>query len=272
MKLRPRFETQQWAKDNFCGSSLGDRRRSERLVTMARQIADRPAATLPKIGEDWGGAKGIYRLLDREEATLQSVTQPHRRRVTSQEGKFLILSDTTHVGFGKQRQLPDAGPISVGSNKGFLLHSGLLIDTSDHSLVGLAGQVSHVRNSSSHQKSKTGKWRESEMWAELITQAGPPPAGSQYIHVCDSAADNFDVFCTVTQLNSDFIVRVGRLHRHVEVNGEKTPLSTAVSAAQELGTYELQIARGNGRKARTARRLGLTREGLYKKMKRLGIE
>jgi transcriptional regulator with PAS, ATPase and Fis domain len=32
------------------------------------------------------------------------------------------------------------------------------------------------------------------------------------------------------------------------------------------------LANNGGRKARTARRLGLTREGLYKKMKRLGVE
>jgi DNA-binding NtrC family response regulator len=31
------------------------------------------------------------------------------------------------------------------------------------------------------------------------------------------------------------------------------------------------LANNGGRKARTAQRLGLTREGLYKKMKRLGI-
>jgi hypothetical protein len=43
-----------------------------------QMVANRPAATLPKIGEEWGGAKGIYRLLDRPEATLESVTQTHR--------------------------------------------------------------------------------------------------------------------------------------------------------------------------------------------------
>ena len=32
------------------------------------------------------------------------------------------------------------------------------------------------------------------------------------------------------------------------------------------------LANNGGRRARTARRLGITREGLYKKMKRLGIE
>jgi DNA-binding NtrC family response regulator len=32
------------------------------------------------------------------------------------------------------------------------------------------------------------------------------------------------------------------------------------------------LERNGGRRAETARRLGLTREGLYKKMKRFGIE
>jgi hypothetical protein len=209
MLVRPKCDTKRWAKENFADCDLGDQRRSQRLQLFAQQAANRPAATLPKIGEDWGGAKGIYRLLDRPEATLESVTQTHRKRVRQQTGRFLIACDTTHVDFGGQRHLPDAGPIGPGRGQGFLLHSGLLIDTKDDSFVGVAGQVSPIRPKKRKKKQNDSqrmkRWRESEMWIELMEQIGPPPKGSEYIHIGDSAADNFEVFCTAKRLQCDFV-------------------------------------------------------------------
>jgi hypothetical protein len=256
MLVQPKCDATCWAKENFGDCDLGDLRRTERLERFAAQAVNRPGASLPKIGEDWGGVKGIYRLLDRREATLESVTQTHRNRVRQRPGRFLIACDTTHVGFGRERKLPDAGPIGRGPGKGFLLHSGLLIDTKDDSLVGLAGQVYHIRSQERQGKQNDSqrlkRWRESEMWIELMEQIGPPPEGSEYIHICDSAADNFEVFSTAKRLGCDFVTRVGRLHRNVVVDGRKTPLSRAVRGLEELGRYDLQLARRRGRKARTA--------------------
>jgi len=52
------------------------------------------------------------------------------------------------------------------------------------------------------------------------------------------------------------------------------PDETLRDALERVEAWMIRRALGNnaGRKARTARKLGLTREGLYKKMKRLGIE
>jgi hypothetical protein len=254
MLIRPKFDTEKWAEENFHDCDLGDRRRARRLELFAGQAAKRSAASLPKIGEDWGGTKGIYRLLDRPEATLESVTQAHRNLMRQKEGRFLITCDTTHVDFGCQRKLPDAGPIGPGAGQGFLLHSGLLVDTEDSSLVGLAGQVFHIRpKGQQNESSRLNRWRESEMWIELMEQIGSPGTGREYIHVCDSAADNFEVFYTATQLDCDFVIRVGRMHRNVIADGKKTPLSQAIWGLDELGRYDLELARGNGKKARTAR-------------------
>jgi hypothetical protein len=209
------------------------------------------------MAKDWGGIKGIYRLLDRPEATLSSVTQTHRAQVTEKQGRFLILSDTTHVDFGRRRQIQDAGPIGCGKSKGFLLHSGLLFDAETRGLVGLAGQVAHVRKKRQGRQNdsqRLKRWRESEMWIELFEQIGSPTEGSQHIHICDSAADNFEAYCTLKKLNSDFVIRVGRLSRNVITpDHRKLRLSEYVHELPELGEYDLHIARGNGRKARTTR-------------------
>jgi hypothetical protein len=252
MLIRPEFDSKRWAEDNFKDCSLGDKRRSKRLEFFGRQAADRPAASLPKMGEDWGGVRAIYRLLDRPE----TITETHRNRVRQQRGQFLIAADTTHVDFGWQRNVRGTGPVGPGRSQGFLLHSGLLIDTEDDSLVGLAGQVAHVRSKKRKGKQNDAKrlkrWRESQMWIDLVEQIGPAPEGSQFIHVCDSAADNFELFCAIKNHDGDFVIRAGRMNRNVWRNGQKMPLSQAINDIEELGTYELNIPRGNGRQARTA--------------------
>jgi len=257
MLKSPQFDARNWSRDNFQHCDLGDGRRSKRLEKLGQQAAKRPAASLPKMGENWGGVKGIYRLLDRSETTLDSVTETHRREVTQHSGRFLIVSDTTHVDYGKHRDLEDAGPVGPGGKQqGFLLHSGLSIDAEDRYLVGLAGQVAHVRprqrRGRQHASQRLKRWRESEIWPELFEQVGSPPKGSEFIHVCDSAADNYEAFCTAKVFKCDFVIRVGRMHRRVVADGVEMPLSEAVSGLSELGRYELEIRQGNGRKARTA--------------------
>ena len=251
------FDTEKWAIDNFAGCNLGDVRRTKRLVTMAAQVASRPAASLPTIGQSWCAVKSIYRLLDRPEATLHSVTETHRKNTTSQQGCFLILSDTTYITFAKTRQIKDAGPVGPGESKGFLLHSGLMFDVKTQGLVGMAGQVSHVRKQKWGKQDDTERmkrWRESEMWLELFEQVSTPSEGSQFIHVCDAAAGNFESYCTLNQLDCDFVIRSGRQRRRVlSPDGRSLQLSEYLKELTELGEYDLQIARGNGRKARSAR-------------------
>jgi hypothetical protein len=90
------------------------------------------------------------------------------------------------------------------------------------------------------------------MWVELFEQVGCAPKESQYIHVCDSAADNFEVFCAAKQLQCDFVIRAGRMHRKVVADGHTMPLSEAMSGLEELGRYDLELPRRGGFPGRTA--------------------
>ena len=53
-----------------------------------------------------------------------------------------------------------------------------------------------------------------------------------------------------------------------------TPDETLRQAVERVEAWLIRraLANNGGRKASTARRLGITREGLYKKLRRLGIE
>ena len=48
MELSTLLETRAWVAVTFGGAHLGDQRRSQRLLEVAEQVANNPAASLPK--------------------------------------------------------------------------------------------------------------------------------------------------------------------------------------------------------------------------------
>lgn len=47
MLLALKFDTEQWAEENFADAELGDKRRSKRLVKVASQFVDAPVGVEP---------------------------------------------------------------------------------------------------------------------------------------------------------------------------------------------------------------------------------
>jgi hypothetical protein len=55
-----------WARDTFGGAQLGDRRRVERLVAVAAQVACRPKGTVTAALQTSAEQEGAFRLLESE--------------------------------------------------------------------------------------------------------------------------------------------------------------------------------------------------------------
>ena len=70
----------QWAQSQFASARLGDRRRTQRLVTMATRLAQRPTGTLPQAFPEWKELKAAYRLLNHVEFGPEEIQAPHRQR------------------------------------------------------------------------------------------------------------------------------------------------------------------------------------------------
>ena len=51
------FDRESWAETEFGSADLGDRRRTERLIQMAKQRASRPNASIAESCGDVAGAK-----------------------------------------------------------------------------------------------------------------------------------------------------------------------------------------------------------------------
>lgn len=235
----------QWAELNFGGCQLGDKRRTNRLVQVAEQIASNPSASIPSQSERWRDLKAAYRLFDCEEATFEAIACCHWQQTKQRaRGRCLVIDDTTEISFRKLRQIEGTGPTGNGSGHGFLLHNALLVHSESEEILGVAGQTIHYRKQKRKKKENASqrmkRERESQVWGTVIDQIGPPSEDAQYVHVCDRAADNFEVYCHLLHNQCDWVIRASRLNRQVQVDSdEKMPLKDYLSQMELIGTYTL---------------------------------
>lgn len=255
-----------WASFHFDAAVLGDVRRTRRLVHFATDMAADPAASIPRICEDWTDTKAVYQLFARPAVTFEAVCQPHfdlRRRARGQ--RFLVLNDTTELSFGRRRKTQGLGPLGNGSDQGLLLHSGLLIDPDSNQLLCLAGAVLQPRvpapKNETHSASLRRR-RETDRFGELIDQIGPPPEETEWVHIIDREGDNYEVVCHCLEQKTHAVIRVRCLTRKVWVGDDRTemvPLIDVVASIPVRAKMTLELPhkartrREPERQARTAR-------------------
>jgi hypothetical protein len=254
-----------WASYHFGLAKLGDVRRTQRLVHFAADMAADPAASIPRICADWADTKAAYVLFARPEVTFEAVCQPHfalRHNVGSR--RYLLLNDTTQLSFGRRRKTKGLGPLGNGSDRGLLLHSGLLIDPDHEPLLCLAGAVLQARVPAPKNETASAallRRRETDRFGELIDQIGPPPTGTEWAHVIDREGDNYEVFCHCLAQQTHAVIRARCLSRKVKCREDATqtvylkdflaslPVQTEITLAVP---YKARTRREPERRAHTA--------------------
>jgi hypothetical protein len=253
-------DTASWAREQFGLADLGDQRCTERLILVAARMAADPAASIPGQMEGWAETKAAYRLLDADGVSFEAIATPHWQRTRAcGPGRFLVLGDTTELDFGIRRQVPDLAPTGNGGGYGFHLHAALVVGAEDERIVGLAGELVHYRKPAPEGENtgqRLKRDRESDVWGDVIDQVGPPAAGTQWVHVLDRGADNFDVYCHCRQQRSDWVVRASMLNRKVtDAEGNATPVRDLSASSPEAGRFTLEL---RARPKQPARRAQLT--------------
>lgn len=251
------LDSKAWAEQQFSDCTLKDKRRTKRLVKMAEQVANNPSGSFPDLTETWADLKAAYRLFDCEDVTFEAVAERHWKQTRRQKpGRYLLLDDTTVLDFGIHRKIANLGPTGNGMGWGFLLHNALMVQAESKAVLGVAGQAIHYRKPApkkEHSARRLKRDRESEVWGRVINQVGPPPEGSEFIHVCDRGADNFEVFCHLLENGCGWVIRASLLHRKILNHaGETVPLSDYLATLPVSGTYELQVRSQKKQPARTA--------------------
>ncbi len=252
----------EWAQMNFGTCELGDKRRTNRLVRVAEQIASNPSASLPNQTETWGDLKAAYRLFDCEDVTFEAIARPHwelTKRLAN--GRTLVIGDTTEIDFGRFREIEGVGPTGNGTGQGFLLHNALMVNADTEEILGVAGQTIHHRKKQRKPKKRPTspqrlkkKDRESEVWGKVIDQIGPPAEGNSFVHIFDRGADNFEVYCHLLQQRSDWVIRASQTYRSVLVgdSDQRMQLKAYLPMLKPLGSYTLQLRARPDQAARNA--------------------
>ena len=252
------LDVEAWAEQQFGACEFGDKRRVKRMVKLATEVASKPDASTPEQTENWADCKAAYRLFECAQVTFEAVIAPHCAVTqAAARGVCLILNDTTEINYGHDREIEGIGRVGSAGASGFYLHSALLVNEAGE-LVGMAAQdlyqrpLKKVKRVHSTERKKLP--RETDVWGRVIDRVGPPAEGTQFIHVCDRGADNFEIYCHLLQQRSGWVIRAAQLKRKVrEDQGDEATLDQAISAAPVLGTYELQVQANKKQVARTAK-------------------
>lgn len=136
-----------FAFEHFGAASLGDKRRTDRLVRVADRMINHPGGTLPQKMGTPADLKALYRLVDCDAVTHQAVLEPHRQ---------LTLA-----------RLRECGEVIGLANQ--ILHVR-----------------PKVPKREPRAKRQMRKDRETRLWKRGSQAVGPPPAGRRWVDVCDN--------------------------------------------------------------------------------------
>jgi hypothetical protein len=244
---------------NFGAVELGDRRRTDRLIESAAQIAAHPQMPFNQVF-DWNDVRGFYRLCHQETATLPAIQEPHwqlTRQEMANQPLVLILHDTSEMDFTDHSALQGVGPIGDGNGRGFLQHNSLAVAPQPKQVLGLAYQQLYTRQEApknEHTSKRKRRARESQLWLRGIEATGRPPEGCRWVDVGDRGADIYEAMAASQAQGHDFLFRLTQ-NRQVWTTPERGQLTTLRDYACGLasqGSDSVDIPGRGGRTARTA--------------------
>jgi len=243
-----------WAVAEFGGTELHDRRRSDRVVQVAAQLASKPRGRLPESFSEWHDLKAAYRLLANPVVTREDIMAPHIARVRREcrePGEYFFIEDTTELDYSSHPGAKDLGLIGDGSGRGMFVHSTLVAkidgwnDQQEPQVTvsGLAAQSCWVRarsKSSAREKKakRLARDRESQRCAAMIEQVGPPPTGTRYTYMGDREADIWETIGRCQDWRWDFIVRANQARALADEDGS---VFDAVAAAPVVARFTLKL-------------------------------
>jgi len=227
------MDVEAWAESEFGTVRLGDARRTRRAVKMAAAMAKAPAVSLPRQSGSWGGVIAAYTLLDAQEATLASITAPHRaetlRKAQEADGPVLFIHDDTTLDLTSHEAMEGRGTIGDGNGMGFLVHDGLAV-LPDRTPLGLADVVSWTRPGARTTKRRqllNKTWKpaadsppeetraqrcarrtEAHVWEECLKRMGRAPEGRVWVSVADRGSDVFSHFTKAVGLGWHVVSRI----------------------------------------------------------------
>lgn len=255
-------DTREWAQENFGECELGDKRRGTRLVRMAGDLARHAGSSLLKSCDgDEAAAEGMYRLLRNEDVDPAAIAeggfQATVKRARSCEALFAVEDSTSLV--YRHSVVEELGTTSSPQalNRGFMVHSVVLLDGASGATVGLIEQQRWKRaveefGKASQRKRRAYEDKESFKWqraGQAVRLRLGEALSARLISVCDREADITEYLLWQRQVGGCYVVRSAHDRN---LSGAELSLRHTLGQAPWLGTQEIAIPQRGGRSARRA--------------------
>ena len=258
-------DSTQWAELIFAQASLGDPRRTQRLIKFASDMAENVGKSISRSSEDPASLEGAYRFIRNDKVSPEAIAEAgfnYTDKLVQQRPLVLALQDTTGLSY-RHSVCSELGEVNSGSdmrhsNKGRTLyaHSTLMVDAKSEHVLGLAYQHYWHREKKKIGKSQELQCRdrsnkESYKWQNNVEQLQARIGTlNNVIDVCDREADMYEYLDYQSNNQHRFVVRASD-NRLVDEGNQK--LSDKIETLEPCMHYHIDIKQKGGRKARKAR-------------------
>jgi len=268
VQIEEEQEEGDWAENELGFVQLGDRRLTQRLVTLARSLARAPDMPLPQALPQWRDLKAAYRFFDNAKAIPEHILAGHIDATWSRTRSVplvLAVQDTTYLNWEHHAATQGLGGLS-DAGRGIICHSTLAV-TPERLPLGLLAQRNWVRDDATFSKLPSNKKRaigdkESIKWlesVEALTLAREAAPQTTFVSVGDREADVYELFAMKRAAGVELLVRASW---NRVVDSEHRYLWETIRAAPVLGTVEVSVPRRPGEPMRrctlTLRSMALT--------------
>lgn len=215
-------DEQSWSQWLFGRCDLGDVRRTRRLVDVGARLARHAGACLARsCRSDRAAALGGYRLIGNERVDPDAIAEAGFAAVAESaaqgQGDLLAVEDTTSVVYphALAAQLGTTSSRPQARQRGYLVHSILLLEADSERTLGLVEQRRWYRDDAGHGRKHARKQRayedkESFKWqqgSERMSARLSPQTLARTVSVCDRESDIYEYLSYKLAHGQRFVVR-----------------------------------------------------------------
>lgn len=253
-----------WAEEEFAQAKLGDKRRVERLMSIARDFYAKPEANIPQACGSRAKTKATYRFFDEVENTMEKILAPHYQSTIDrikQEKIALAVQDTTYLNYSKHPATENLGPIStkVDGCIGLVVHDTMVFNLEGTPLGLLDVQCwardaaefgkKHDRHQLPIEQKESNKWLKSLKAAQ---QAQRQCRNTVLVSVGDRESDIYEFFQAALTEPEGAKILIRAEQDRLMADGH-THLWDHVRSQPLAGIQQLYIAKRGKRSAREAK-------------------
>lgn len=263
------LELDQWASQEFSGSSLGDARLSKRLVRIASMKAAHPGQSwLDIVQGNRSETKAYYRFIaspEDSDVSFENILQPHRTATIARmrgQRVALAIQDTSDLNFNSLNACTGLGingknSSKAAGSKGLKLHSTFVVN--DQGLpLGVLRSDCYARNSipnrSNNQRREMPiEQKETYRWLEGIkdcTEVAEDLNETRVICVADREADIFELF-EYQQQHPEVDLLIRSAHERASKRRAKVSLFTQLRSSEIKASFELEVPTRSARSGKS---------------------